>query len=62
MRTLLDKVRAMKTENWAKDDRIDWILFRAQLEQFDFASRVLKSTEKDPQIYIGECANGIFRS
>ncbi|MDQ6939587.1 MAG: DUF885 domain-containing protein [Verrucomicrobiota bacterium] len=57
---LLEKVRAMKTEAWPKEDRIDWLLFRAQLEQFDFGSRVLKSTEKNPQLYIGECVSGIF--
>ena len=32
----------MKTDNWPKDDRIDWILFRAQLEGVDFGNRVLK--------------------
>ncbi len=57
---LLEKVRAMKTDAWSKDDRIDWILFRSQLEQADFGSRVLKSTAKNPQVYIGECATGIF--
>ncbi|PYI79022.1 MAG: hypothetical protein DMF04_01330, partial [Verrucomicrobia bacterium] len=31
VRKLLDQVRAMKTEMWAKDDQIDWLLFRAQL-------------------------------
>ena len=36
VRSLLDKVRAMKTDNWPKDERIDWILFRAQLENVDF--------------------------
>jgi len=30
---LLEKVRAMKTDNWPKDERIDWILFRAQVEE-----------------------------
>ena len=33
--SLLEKVRAMKTDNWPKDERIDWILFRAQLENVD---------------------------
>ena len=28
----LGKVSAMKTENWSKDDRIDWLLFRSQLD------------------------------
>ncbi|MGI9088848.1 MAG: DUF885 domain-containing protein [Chthoniobacterales bacterium] len=57
---LLEKVRAMKTESWPKDERIDWILFRAQLEGADFASRVLKSERTDPQLYVGECTNAIF--
>ncbi|MGI8437060.1 MAG: hypothetical protein ACR2NX_09185 [Chthoniobacterales bacterium] len=25
---LLEKIRGLRTENWAKDERIDWILFR----------------------------------
>ena len=33
VRSLLEKVRTMKTDNWPKDERIDWILFRAQLEK-----------------------------
>jgi uncharacterized protein (DUF885 family) len=57
---LLDKVRALKTDNWAKDEKIDALLFRSQLEQFDFARRVLKSTQTNPQVYIGECVSGIF--
>ena len=32
VRALLDKVNAMQTANWPKDERIDWILFRSQLE------------------------------
>src|SRR5436305_5279197 len=32
MRSLLNKVRGMKIDNWPKEERIDWILFRAQLE------------------------------
>ncbi len=57
---LLEKVRAMKTNNWAKDERIDWILFRAQLENVDFGNRVLKFEQTNPQVYVGECTNGIF--
>lgn len=34
--SLLDKVRAMKIDTWPKDERIDAILFRAQLERVDF--------------------------
>jgi uncharacterized protein (DUF885 family) len=60
VRTLLDKVRAMKTDAWPKEDRIDWILFRAQLERVEFGDRVLKSEQTNPQVYVGECSNGIF--
>src|SRR5438874_13034625 len=58
--SLLEKVRAMKTDNWPKNDRIDWILFRAQLENVDFADRVLKFERTNPQVYIRECTDGIF--
>jgi uncharacterized protein (DUF885 family) len=58
--SLLEKVRAMKTSNWRKDDRIDAILFRAQLENVDFQNRVLKFERTNPQGYVDECTNGIF--
>jgi len=60
VRKLLDQVRALAVANWPKDDRIDWMLFRSQLEGSDFNSRVLQSEKTDPQIYVGECASGIF--
>jgi len=60
VRKLLDQVRAMPAAKWPKDDRIDWLLFRAQLENFDFGNRVLQSETKDPQVYVGECSSGIF--
>ena len=60
VRSLLEKVRAMKTDNWPKDERIDWILFRAQLEEVDFGNRVLKFERTNPQVYVGDCTNAIF--
>ncbi len=60
VRSLLDKVRAMRTDTWPKDERIDQILFRAQLENVDFGNRVLKFEQTNPQIYTGECTNAIF--
>jgi uncharacterized protein (DUF885 family) len=60
VRSLLEKVRAIKTDNWPKDERIDAILFRAQLERVDFEDRVLKFERTNPQVYIGECTNAIF--
>ena len=57
---LLEKVRAMKIENWPKDERIDAILFRAQLEDIDFGNRVLKFERTNPQVYTSECTNAAF--
>ncbi len=57
---LLAQVRAMRTEQWQKDDRIDWLLFRAQLEGVDFGDRVLQFEQTNPQTYVDECSNGIF--
>jgi uncharacterized protein (DUF885 family) len=59
-RALLEKIRVMRTQSWPKDQRIDWILFRAQLENVDFGDRVLKFERTNPQVYVGECASGIF--
>src|SRR5207302_4958882 len=58
--SLLEKVRAMKTDNWPKNDRIDRILFRAQLENIDFGDRILKFERTNPQVYVRECTDGIF--
>jgi uncharacterized protein (DUF885 family) len=57
---VLAKVKAMQTEKWSKDDRIDWLLFRAQLEGVVFFDRVMDFEETDPQTYVNECSNGIF--
>ncbi|HMG75761.1 MAG TPA: DUF885 domain-containing protein [Pyrinomonadaceae bacterium] len=60
VKEVLAKVRAMQTEKWSKDDRIDWLLFRAQLEGVVFFDRVMDFEETDPQTYVNECSNGIF--
>src|SRR4029077_15258458 len=57
---LLDKVRAMKTDTWPKDEQIDAILFRAQLENVDFQNRVLKFERTNPPLYTEICAEEIF--
>ena len=57
---LLEQVRGMKTDAWQKDDRIDWLLLRSQLEQVDFNNRVLKFERTNPETYSGECVSGIF--
>src|SRR5207237_5687102 len=58
--SLLEKGREMKTDNWPKNDRIDWILFRAQLVNIDFGDRILKFERTNPQVYVRECTDGIF--
>ena len=50
----------MRIDAWSKDDRIDWILLRAQLEGPDFFARVQAPEETDPQVYVGECSNAVF--
>ena len=57
---LLERVRAMDGAKWPKDEQIDWILFRAQLENVDFGDRILKFERTNPQLYVSECTNAIF--
>ena len=57
---VLAKVKSMSTEGWNRDDRIDAILLRAQLEGADFFGRRVDPTATDPQTYVGDCANAIF--
>jgi uncharacterized protein (DUF885 family) len=60
VRALLDSVKAMPASRWSRDDRVDWMLFRAQLEGADFFGRTLEPEESDPQVYLNEAANGVF--
>ncbi len=60
VRGLLAQVNAMPTTNWQKDDRIDWLLFRSQLEGVAFFDRVMDFEHADPQTYVNECSNAIF--
>ncbi len=60
VKDLLARVQAMQTGAWAKDDRIDWVLFRAQIEREAFFDRVMNFVETDPQVYVDECSNSIF--
>jgi uncharacterized protein (DUF885 family) len=57
---LLDSVKAIRTSGWPRDDRVDWLLFQAQLEGADFFGRRLEPEESDPQVYLNEAANGVF--
>ncbi|MGZ5494781.1 MAG: hypothetical protein ACXWHG_14345, partial [Thermoanaerobaculia bacterium] len=57
---MLARMRATDISGWTRDDKIDFILFRSQLESFDFGNRVLKSESTDPQTYVSEASNAIF--
>jgi len=57
---LLAQVNRMRTDSWSKDDQIDWLLFRAQLEGPVFFDRVMDFEHTDPQTYVNECSNSIF--
>jgi len=57
---LFAKIDAMSTASWNKEDRIDWMLFRAQLDGVVFFNRVMDFEQSDPQLYVNECSNGIF--
>jgi uncharacterized protein (DUF885 family) len=58
--SLLATVSALSTDGWSKDDRIDRVLFQAQLAGLDFFGRRLDPETRDPQLYVDECSNGIF--
>lgn len=57
---LLRTVQGLSTDGWSRDDRVDAILFQAQLEGADFLGRTLNATATDPQTYVSECAAAIF--
>jgi len=58
--SLLAQVNRMRTDRWTKDDQIDWLLFRAQIEGPVFFDRVMDFEHRDPQVYVNECSNSIF--
>ena len=60
VKELLAKVEAMPASSWNKEDRIDWMLFRAQIDGVVFFNRIMDFEQSDPQIYVNECSNGIF--
>ncbi len=58
--SLLGQVGAADIAAWRKDDQVDWILFRAQLEGLDFDGRVLRPEATNPTAYVDEASNAIF--
>ena len=58
--SLLARVKAMPTQGWSKDDRIDRILLQSQLAGAAFFPRVMRPEESDPQVYVNELSNAVF--
>src|SRR5258708_10241210 len=56
----LSRVRAIDVSSWNRDDIVDWLLFRSQLERIHFDDRVLQSESTNPQGVVGEASNAIF--
>jgi uncharacterized protein (DUF885 family) len=57
---LLARVRDAGVSGWQRDDVVDWLLFRSQLERAHFGDRVLKPEATNPGVYVGEASNAIF--
>jgi len=55
-----EQARAIDTKGWSKDNTIDAILFRSQVERDEFGDRVLRREVSDPQVYVREASDGIF--
>ena len=60
IRKLLDQVRAMPAARWPKEDRIDWILFRASSRAPILGQPNPSVGENRSALNINECSNGIF--
>lgn len=60
VRQLLDRIHATDARQWSKDDRLDFLLFRAQIERTEFGDRVLRVEETSPLSYVNEASNAIF--
>ena len=53
-------MKALQTQGWNKDDRVDAILLRAQLEGDALDGRVLQAEESKPGKYVDECSSAVF--
>jgi uncharacterized protein (DUF885 family) len=54
------RIDAADVSSWSKDDQIDWLLFRSQIDYDDFVERVWRADEHDPQTYVNEASTAIF--
>jgi uncharacterized protein DUF885 len=50
-------VGSLTTDGWGKDDRIDLVLFQAELAGADFFDRKLNPEATDPQLYAGAASS-----
>jgi len=54
------RIRAIPADGWSRNDRVDWLLFRSQIDTVEFFDRVMDAEATDPQLYVNECSNAIF--
>jgi uncharacterized protein (DUF885 family) len=57
---VLAQLKDTDIRTWSKDDKVDFILFRSQVDTADFYERVLLPESTNPQVYVDEVSNGIF--
>jgi uncharacterized protein (DUF885 family) len=57
---LITQVNSLDSAGWTKDERVDLLLFQAQIAAADFFGRRLNPESTDPQVYVNECSNAIF--
>lgn len=50
----------MRPESSKPDEVVDHALLASALERAEFSDTVLRSESRDPQLYVGECLNGVF--
>src|SRR4029078_11101342 len=60
VKEVLARVRATDVSHWSKDDVIDWLLFRSNLEGAELYDRVVRYEENNPTVYVDEASNAIF--
>ncbi len=57
---IMDSLSTLDYKSLEKNDFVDYILFRAQIEGAILVDRIVDSPARDPQLYINECSNAIF--
>jgi uncharacterized protein (DUF885 family) len=57
---LMERLDSFDINGWDRDDLVDFLLFRAQIEGDSDMDGILDSPARNPQLYVNECSNAIF--